>query len=184
MKLISVVLASALLPATALASPSKNNQSHNRDTSATSTQSVEVEAFEWSSGQGRLGLMLEGLTPQLRSYFGAPNDAGLLVAQVAPDSPAAKAGVQVGDVITQVNRQRVQSADDIISATRSANSASSSSTGTTSNSTGTTSSSNANTSSSNTRASMANRVQIHVIRNHQALDLQATLGSQTRTPGS
>lgn len=171
MKLISIVLASALLPATALASPqSKNNQNHNRDTSATSTQSVEVEAFEWSSGQGRLGLMLEGLTPQLRSYFGAPNDAGLLVAQVAPDSPAAKAGVQVGDVITQVNRQRVQSADDIVSATRSANSSMGNS--------------SSNASSSNSNASMANKVQIHVIRNHQALDLQATLGSQTRTPGA
>ncbi len=182
MKLISIVLASALLPATALASPSKNTHSNNRDTSATSTQSVEVEAFEWSSGQGRLGLMLEGLTPQLRSYFGAPNDAGLLVAQVVPDSPAAKAGVQVGDVITQVNRQRVQSADDIISATRSANS--SMGTSSSSNSSSNTSSSSTNANSSSTNASMANKVQIHVIRNHQALDLQATLGSQTRTPGA
>ncbi|HSN25412.1 MAG TPA: PDZ domain-containing protein [Kofleriaceae bacterium] len=186
MKLISIVLASALLPATALASPrSKNNQNHNGDASATSTQSVEVEAFEWSSGQGRLGLMLEGLTPQLRSYFGAPNDSGLLVAQVAPNSPAARAGVQVGDVITQVNRQTVQSADDIISATRSATSSTNnSSTSNPSSSSTSANNSNTNTSSSNTSAGMANKVQIHVIRNHQALDLQATLGSQTRSPGA
>lgn len=159
MKLISIVLASALIPAAALASPQPKNTQNHKDSSATSTESVEVEAFEWSSGQGRLGLMLEGLTPQLRAYFGAPNDAGLLVAQVAPDSPAARAGVQVGDVITQVNHQRVQGADDIMSATRASSSASN-------------------------NASMASKVQIHVIRNHAALDLQATLGGQTKTPGS
>ena len=122
MKLISIALAAALLPAAAIASPQSTSKTNTSNTANTeSTQSVEVEAFEWSSGQGRLGLMLEGLTPQLRAYFGAPNNAGLLVAQVESNSPAARAGIQVGDVITQVGNQRVQSADDIASATRSAN---------------------------------------------------------------
>ena len=121
MKLISFALAAVLLPATALASPQSTSKTDTKNSATTSsTQSVEFEAFEWSSGQARLGLMLEGLTPQLRAYFGAPNNAGLLVAQVASDSPASRAGIQVGDVITQVGNQRVQSADDIVSATRSA----------------------------------------------------------------
>lgn len=122
MKVISMVLAAALLPAAAFASPQSTAKTNTKSSANTSsTQSVEVEAFEWSSGQGRLGLMLEGLTPQLRTYFGAPNNAGLLVAQVASDSPASRAGIQVGDVITQVGDQRVESADDIASATRAAN---------------------------------------------------------------
>lgn len=150
MKLISIALAAALLPATALASPQSNSKTNrNNSTTTSSTQSVEVEAFEWSSGQGRLGLMLEGLTPQLRAYFGAPNNAGLLVAQVASDSPAARAGIEVGDVITQVGNHRVESADDIAAATRSAN------------------------------ASTGN-VKIHVIRNHAGVDLQAMLGSHAK----
>jgi len=150
MKLISIALAAALLPATALASPQSTSKTDTKSTANTaSTQSVEVEAFEWSSGQGHLGLMLEGLTPQLRAYFGAPNNAGLLVAQVASDSPAARAGIQVGDVITQVGNQRVQSADDIASATRAANTSTSS-------------------------------VKIHVIRNHAGMDLQAMLGSRPK----
>lgn len=153
MKLISVMLAAALLPATALASPQSSTKSNDTRSNASSTQSVEVEAFEWSSGQGRLGLMLEGLTPQLRAYFGAPNNAGLLVAQVAPDSPAARAGVKVGDVITQVDRKSVQSADDIVSATQATNDTS-------------------------------GKVAIHVIRNHAPMDLQAMIGSRTRTPGT
>jgi len=120
MKVITMVLAAALLPATAFANP-QSTKTNTKSSTTSSTQSVEVEAFEWSSGQGRLGLMLEGLTPQLRAYFGAPNNAGLLVAQVASDSPASRAGIQVGDVITQVGDQRVESADDIASATRAAN---------------------------------------------------------------
>ena len=184
MKLIAMVLAAALIPAAALANPNTTdpqdqqnpttggmnqnagssgaNQTANAPGSdgaapqgaapqaATPQQTVEVEAFEWSTGQGRLGLMLMGLTPQLRSYFGAPNTSGLLVAQVAPDSPASRAGVRVGDVITQVDKQNVQSADDIVAATSS---------------------------TTNT-----NKVQIRVIRNKKAMNLQATLGTSSNPP--
>lgn len=135
MKLTSMVLVAALAPATALAGPGTNNQDQTRQndrtqskdqnaqgTQGTPQESVQVEAFEWSTGQGKLGLMLMGLTPQLRSYFGAPNDNGLLVAQVAPNSPAARAGVKVGDVITKVDNQNVQGADDIAAATSSSTS--------------------------------------------------------------
>ncbi len=119
MKLTSMVLAAALVPAAAFAGPNQNKS----DTQGTSNQeTVQVEAFQWSTGQGRLGLMLMGLTPQLRSYFGASNDSGLLVAQVEPNSPAARAGVKVGDVITKVDNQNVQGADDIAAATSSSTS--------------------------------------------------------------
>jgi S1-C subfamily serine protease len=141
MKLISIIVAAALLPAAALAGPSATNAQ-----SASPQQSVEVEAFEWSTGQGRLGLMLMGLTPQLRAYFGAPNDSGLLVAQVAPNSPASRAGIKVGDVITKVDNQNVESADDIASATQQQNT-----------------------------GAQANAVKIHLVRDHKAMNLQASL---------
>lgn len=53
--------------------------------------------------RGYLGVTLSSLTPELRRHFGAPEDAGVLVSSVAPGSPAEKAGVQVGDVLTRID---------------------------------------------------------------------------------
>jgi membrane-associated protease RseP (regulator of RpoE activity) len=50
--------------------------------------------------RGRIGAEVETMTPELRRYFHAPEDRGLLVVRVEPDRPAARAGLRVGDVIT------------------------------------------------------------------------------------
>jgi membrane-associated protease RseP (regulator of RpoE activity) len=57
--------------------------------------------------RGHLGIELHGLNPELREHFGAPKDAGVLVASVTPDSPAAKAGVRVGDVLTAIDGEKI-----------------------------------------------------------------------------
>jgi serine protease Do len=70
-----------------------------------------------SSSEGaRLGVMVMSLTPDLRTYFGAPSGQGVLVAKVEPNSAAAKAGVKVGDVIVEVKGESVDDASDVISA--------------------------------------------------------------------
>jgi serine protease Do len=74
-----------------------------------------VEHMEWSSGP-RLGVMIMGLTNELRVHFGAPSDRGVLVARVEQGSAAAKAGVKVGDVLVAVRGEPVRDADDVISA--------------------------------------------------------------------
>ena len=75
----------------------------------------DVETFEVASGP-RLGVMIMALTDELRTHFGAPEDRGVLVAHVEPGSPAAKAGVQVGDVLVQVRGEPVRDASDVTSA--------------------------------------------------------------------
>ena len=60
-------------------------------------------------GRGYLGVATTELTPELRAHFGAPDDAGVLVARVSEDSPAALAGIQVGDVITSLDGEAVDS---------------------------------------------------------------------------
>lgn len=77
---------------------------------------TRVDTYEWSMGKGRLGLMLMGLTPELRQYLGATSTSGVIVARIEPDSPAAKAGVKVGDVLTKANTQAVDDAGDVLSA--------------------------------------------------------------------
>jgi S1-C subfamily serine protease len=67
---------------------------------------------------GRIGARVQELTPELAEYFGAKD--GVLVASVDADSPASRAGLRAGDVITAVNREPVTSASDLQRAVRSA----------------------------------------------------------------
>ena len=63
--------------------------------------------------RGHLGVELRELTPELQTHFGAPEGSGVLVAGVSDDSPAAAAGIRVGDVITAVDSLAVDSVRDL-----------------------------------------------------------------------
>lgn len=65
---------------------------------------------------GFLGVATTELTPELRRHFGVPEDAGVLVSKVVDDSAAAAAGVQVGDILTAVSGEAVESTGDLIRA--------------------------------------------------------------------
>jgi serine protease Do len=69
-------------------------------------------------GRGRLGIGIQDLTPQLEEFFGT--DKGVLVTTVQPDSPAAKAGLKAGDVITAVGDAPISSPADLTRAVRGA----------------------------------------------------------------
>ena len=58
------------------------------------------------------GVMLEPMSGQLAQYFGATNGKGLLVRNVAANSPAAQAGMQAGDVVVRADSKPVASTSD------------------------------------------------------------------------
>jgi hypothetical protein len=60
-------------------------------------------------GRGYLGVQLLNLTPELRSHFGVTEDAGVMVAKVEPGSPAEQAGLRVGDILTEVDSNPIES---------------------------------------------------------------------------
>ncbi|HYP08064.1 MAG TPA: DegQ family serine endoprotease [Bryobacteraceae bacterium] len=65
-------------------------------------------------GGGRLGVAVQPLTPDVARQLGLrSNVTGLLVRDLAPDGPAAEAGVQPGDVIVEANRQPTRSTADL-----------------------------------------------------------------------
>ena len=66
-----------------------------------------------AGGRPRLGIDAEDLSGQLGSYFGAPDGEGVLVREVNSGSPAEKAGVKSGDVITSVNGERIRSLGEL-----------------------------------------------------------------------
>jgi serine protease Do len=64
-------------------------------------------------GRPRLGIDAEDIGGQLGSFFGAPEGEGILVRSVNGGSPAEKAGIKAGDVITSFNGERVRSLGDL-----------------------------------------------------------------------
>jgi len=64
----------------------------------------------------RLGVRVVGTTAQLRKALGVGADKGALVLEVEPAGPAARAGLQAGDVLTDVGGTPVGDAEDILQA--------------------------------------------------------------------
>lgn len=78
-----------------------------------------------AAGQGddqpRLGLYLAPLTPETRQRAGlSAEQTGVLVARVEPGSPAAKAGIEAGSLISMVGSERIDSPDQLVAAVRRA----------------------------------------------------------------
>jgi serine protease Do len=67
------------------------------------------------AGGARLGVSVQSLTEQLGSYFGVKDGEGVLVTEVANDSAAAKAGLKAGDVILEIDDQKVKNINDLMS---------------------------------------------------------------------
>jgi len=59
--------------------------------------------------RGLLGVNIYSITPDIAQLYGLGDTQGALVSQVIEGSPAAKAGIRTGDVITSVNGQNVKS---------------------------------------------------------------------------
>jgi serine protease Do len=70
-------------------------------------------AASGSVSRGWLGVSLQPLTPDLAASFGVKDRKGALIAEVTPDSPAARAGLEAGDVVLEMDATKVESPGDL-----------------------------------------------------------------------
>jgi serine protease Do len=63
--------------------------------------------------RGWLGVSIQPLTPELAQSFGLKEPAGVLIADIVQDSPAAKAGIAAGDIIVEFDGKKVDSPQDL-----------------------------------------------------------------------
>jgi len=63
--------------------------------------------------RGRLGVTIQGLSPELADSFGLKKPQGALVAGVEPKSPAAKAGIKTGDIILAVDGHDIENSIEL-----------------------------------------------------------------------
>lgn len=67
-------------------------------------------------GRGRLGVSYSEIEGQLAKYFKAPKESAVLVNSVVEDSPAAKAGIKAGDLLTKVGSASIEDGSDLMEA--------------------------------------------------------------------
>jgi len=63
--------------------------------------------------RGWLGVSIQPLTPELARSFGAKDPKGVLINEVVPDSPAAKAGLKPGDILLEFEGRPMEGPGDL-----------------------------------------------------------------------
>jgi serine protease Do len=63
--------------------------------------------------RGWLGVQVQRVTPELAKSFGLDRERGALVADVMPDTPAERAGIERGDVIVEFNGRKIDEMTDL-----------------------------------------------------------------------
>jgi serine protease Do len=74
---------------------------------------VETLIRDGKVTHGYMGIGITDVTPENAKFFNLTDANGAVVSQVEPDSPAAKAGLKTGDVITELNGKKITDASDL-----------------------------------------------------------------------
>lgn len=78
-------------------------------------KSVMQQLIEFGNvKRGTLGVGVQDITPDLANEFSLNTSKGAVVTKVLPNSPAEKAGLQVGDIITVINDDEIKNANDVV----------------------------------------------------------------------
>jgi serine protease Do len=88
--------------------------SFHGDNPGSGTMRKYMEAFKTVG----IGVSMQTLSGKLGDYFGVPDGEGALITEVMEGTPAEKAGLKAGDVIVQVDQEKVGSPGDVSSIIR------------------------------------------------------------------
>ena len=99
---------------TAILGPSGGNVGIGFAIPANMARQIMEQLIEFGEVQrGRLGIGAQDLSPELAQAFQLDMTRGVVITQVEQDSPASRAGLQAGDVITEVSGRRVRHSNDV-----------------------------------------------------------------------
>jgi serine protease DegQ len=99
---------------TAIIAPSGGNVGIGFAVPTSMVKGVMEQLLEYGEvRRGRLGIMIQDVTPDLSEALDLDLERGAVVTQVEPDSPAERAGLTPGDVIVEFNGEPVDGSADL-----------------------------------------------------------------------
>ncbi len=98
----------------------RNGKHLNLNVTVGELKEAKVETAKAEEQTGNWGMQVGDITPDIAQQFHLSTNKGVVIRRVAPDSPAADAGLQPGDVVLEVNHDKVGSVNDFVAKAKSA----------------------------------------------------------------
>jgi serine protease Do len=92
----------------------RNGKHKNVDVTIGELKEAQVQTAKAEEPGTNWGMQVGAITPDIAQQFHLQGDKGVVVRHVAPDSPAADAGIQQGDVILEVNHEKIATVQDFL----------------------------------------------------------------------
>jgi membrane-associated protease RseP (regulator of RpoE activity) len=83
-----------------------------RDGQVVTVDGAGIQGLPPMGKRAWIGVQTIDLTPELRSHFSVPADAGLMISRVMPGSPAERAALRVGDILVSIDATPIRTAAD------------------------------------------------------------------------
>ncbi len=80
----------------------------------------QVASAKTETPGGNWGMQVGDITPEIAQQFHLEGTKGVVIQKVAPDSPSAEAGLQPGDVVMEVNHDKVATVADFVAKAKDA----------------------------------------------------------------
>ncbi|HEV2170019.1 MAG TPA: PDZ domain-containing protein, partial [Candidatus Binatus sp.] len=80
----------------------------------------QVASAKAETPGGNWGMQVGDITPEIAQEFHLENTKGVVIQKVAPDSPSADAGLQAGDVVLEINHDKVATVSDFVAKAKDA----------------------------------------------------------------
>jgi serine protease Do len=98
----------------------RNGKHKTLDVTVGELKEAQVQTAKAEEPGTNWGMQVGDVTPEIASQFHLPADKGVVVRHVAPDSPAQDAGIQPGDMILEVDHDKVASVNDFLAKAKAA----------------------------------------------------------------
>jgi len=80
----------------------------------------QVASAKAETPGGNWGMQVGDITPEIAQQFHLEGTKGVVIQKVAPDSPSAEAGLQPGDVVLEINHEKVAAVSDFVAKAKDA----------------------------------------------------------------
>ena len=98
----------------------RNGKHINLDVTIGERKEPQVASAKSEEPGGNWGMQVGDITPEIAQQFHLENSKGVVIRKVAPDSPSAEAGLQPGDVVLEINHDKVAAVSDFVAKAKEA----------------------------------------------------------------